>query len=285
MKKISIFILLFAVSTGIAAQSVPFVVRNVEPRALAVGSVAMENMAAINALSGKKLDISASYGLWAPENYSNSLIGFNGYGNIGKFSVGLFGRYNICKEYDIFDSNAKPLGVFNPNEFEIGASFAYAFAEKFALGARVNYISSILAEAAKGSAVGVDLSFAYKSKGLQLALAARNIGSEIKYGQQSYKLPSLAALGASYSISAFSAYLEADYMFSGSFMGGLGVEYTVIDIFTFRAGFHCGDEKSIPTFVSVGLGINYHGALINATYLPSLSNNGSALLVGLGYSF
>lgn len=285
MKKTVISALVTAVCLNAGAQSLPFLLYNTDPYSLAVASVGQEGNAAANALSGRTLDISASYGNWAPETVSSSMIGFNGYGNFGKFSAGLYGKYKIGKEYEVFGDQSQPLGTFRPNDFAIGASFAYRIAEPFSVGVRVNFISSALAETAKGTAFGADITLAYKKNSFGASLAVRNIGSQISYGANSYKLPALASAGATYSVKSFAAYLEAGYVFSGSFMAGAGVEYTLIDIFTFRAGFHYGDAKSVPTFVSLGLGINYHGAMINAAYLPAIGGNGSAILVGVGYSF
>lgn len=286
MKKTVISALVTAVCLNAGAQSLPFLLYNTDARNLAVASVAQEGNAASAALSGRTLDISASYGMWAPETTSSNMLGFSGYGNFGKFSAGLSAKYKIGGEYDIFGSDSRFLGTFKKGgELAVGASFACRIAPSFSAGVRVNYISSTLAENAKASAVGADISLAYARNGFQAALAVRNIGSKVNYGGNSYNLPALASAGASYAIKSFAAHVEAGYVFSGSFMAGVGVEYTLIDIFTFRAGFHYGDAKSVPTFASVGLGINFHGAMVNATYLPAIGGNGSALLVGVGYSF
>ena len=285
MKKTIVLAILSAICLTAGAQSLPFLLYNTDPRSLSVASVAREGNAAADALSGRKLDISASYGSWAPETTASSMIGFGGYGNFGRCSAGLSARYKIGNEYEMFGDNAQSLGTFRPGDLAIGASFAYRVADPFSIGLRLNYISSSLAENAKGTAFGADITLAYKKDSFGASLAVRNIGSQISYGASSYNLPALASAAASYTIKSFAAYLEAGYVFSGSFMAGVGAEYTLIDIFTFRAGFHYGDAKSVPTFVSLGLGINFHGAMVNATYLPAIGGNGSAFLVGVGYSF
>ncbi|MCQ2182916.1 MAG: PorV/PorQ family protein [Bacteroidales bacterium] len=285
MKKTIIFALLSIVCLNTGAQSLPFLLYNADPRALALASVAQESNAAASVLGKEKLDISASYGMWAPESSANNMIGFNGFGIFGKFSAGLSAKYNIGKECELYGPDAWPLGTFKPTGMAIGASFAYRIVDSFSAGLRVNYIASSLAETAKTSAIGADITLAYRKEGFGASLAVRNVGTPVKYGDNSYKLPALASVGAAYSVNAFALQAEAGFVFSGSFMAGVGVQYTLIDIFTFRAGFHYGDEKSVPMFASVGLGINFHGAMLNATYLPSIGGNGSALLFGAGYSF
>lgn len=284
MRKIFSIVILTALCAAANAQSVPFIIRNTDARSFAMASVGTENLAAGNALSGKKLDVEASYDYISPDYSSPGMIGFNGYGNIGKFSVGLTGRFNLGKEYEIMGDVAQSLGVFQPFEYSVGASLAYAISKKFALGAKASYISSKLIED-PSTAFGIDLSAAYKANGLKAELAIRNLGSKITYGEYSYKLPALAALGVSYNIGGFTAQAEAGYMFAGSFMAGVGAEYTVKDIVSFRAGYHYGESGYVPSFASLGLGLNIFGAKLNFTYVPIYGSKGSALMGGIGYSF
>lgn len=285
MKRISLIITLAALCATLSAQSVPFLLRNTDARANAMGAVGAENLAAGNALSGKTFDINASYTYISPKTTNTGLIGLSGYGNIGDISVGLSGRYNIGREYELMDDRAMSLGTFKPGELAIGASVAYVFAEKFAIGAKASIISSKLSNTSTGSALSFDLSAAYASNGLTLELAARNLGSKIKYGEYAYNLPSMAVAGVSYGIGGFSARAEADYLFVGSFMAGIGVEYTFIQIISLRAGFHYGDDNYVPMYASAGLGVQFMGVNLDFTYLPPIGKSAGVFMGGLGYSF
>lgn len=285
MKRISIIIALSVICVEVFAQSIPFIIYNTDPRSYAMASVGAENLAAGNALSGKTIDINASYGYIAPKTAKSNLIGFNGYGNIGNVSVGLFGRYNMGKEYELFNDRAMSLGYFTPSELAVGASVAYVIADKFAVGAKASIISSKLASNATGSAIGIDVSAAYAANGFAAELAVRNLGPKIKYGEYAYNLPSMAVVGASYNVGGFSAKAEADYIFSGSFMAGVGVEYTIVKIVSLRAGFHYGDDNYVPMYASAGLGLQFKGVKLDFTYLPPIGKTGGAFMGGLGYSF
>lgn len=284
MKRVIITISLIAAGISLHAQSVPFILQSTDARSMALASVGSEFLSASNALSGKTLDLGASYGYYDPKAAKTGMIGFNGYGNIGKFSIGLSGRYLMGKEYEMFDERAKSLGFFKTSEYSVGLNLAYAIAEKFALGLRASLISSKLTSS-PATSVGIDVSAAFASNGFAAELAVRNLGPKIKYGDNAYSLPSMAVLGGSYKIGGFVARLEADYLFAGSFMAGAGVEYTFAKIVSLRAGFHYGDSKSVPMYASAGIGLQFAGVKLDFTYLPAISSNGGAMMGGLGYSF
>lgn len=285
MKRAVSILILAALCANVSAQSVPFLLRNIDTRTNAMAIVGAENLAAGDALSDKTLDAGASYSCIAPGSIATSLIGLGGYGNIGNVSVGLYGRYNIGKEYELFNDRAMSMGMFKPTELAIGASVAYVFAEKFAVGARASIISSKMSSAAIGSALGIDISAAYSANGLTAELAARNLGPKIKYGEYSYNLPSMAVAAVSYGIGGFCARAEADYLFAGSFMAGVGVEYTFVKIVSLRTGFHYGDDNYVPMYASAGLGVQFMGLKLDFTYLPPIGKSRGAFMGGLGYSF
>ena len=286
MKKVSIFVLFLTICLGLGAQSLPFIVRSTDPRSAAMGSVGTENLAAGDALSGKKIDAGASFGTALPGDFKTALIGLGGYGNIGNLSVGLYGRYNMQPEYETFNDVSRSLGFFRPCEMSVGVSVAYVVADKFAIGIRGSYISSKLTSGAAASGFGADISAAFSTGGLTVEAAARNLGPKIKYGSYEYALPSLAALGVSYKIGAFKAKAEADYLFAGSFMAGAGAEYTFAKVFSLRAGFHYGkDDSPVPMYASIGLGVQIAGLRIDVTYMPPLGQmtTGQAC-AGIGFS-
>lgn len=286
MKKIIIITILSAICADMTAQTgVAFLLKDTNPAALSVAKTGVENLTAVNALSGNKLYFDASFGWWSPENTDNKLLGLGGYYNFDKLSVGLQGKFNICKPYAMYDMYAQPLGTFSPKEAAVGVDFAYSFLDSWSAGIRANVLVSNLSQYAKAASLGVDASVAYSNNGFTGCFALRNIGPALNYGDFSYKLPSYAALGASYSIAGFTGYAEADYLFADEFMLGVGAEYTVIDLFTFRAGFHYGADAMVPTYVSLGIGAKIRGAQISAAFIPSAQRHGSTCLLGLSYSF
>ena len=96
----------------------------------------------------------------------------------------------------------------------------------------------------------------------------------------------MAKVGAAYHIGGFQASAEVDYLFAGAIMAGIGAEYGFKDIAFIRAGFHYGDaQKAIPTYASVGLGVQYWGVRLDATWITASSVLGNSLGFSLSYSF
>jgi len=53
-----------------------------------------------------------------------------------------------------------------------------------------------------------------------------------------------------------------------------------------RGGFHYGDAaKALPTYASLGLGLQYAGVRLDVAFLTASQSLGNTLLFGLGYSF
>ena len=79
---------------------------------------------------------------------------------------------------------------------------------------------------------------------------------------------------------------EADYLFAGALMAGFGLEYCIQQIAFLRAGFHYGDAaKALPTFVSLGAGVQFACVHLDLSFLTASKTLGNSLMVGLGYAF
>ena len=101
----------------------------------------------------------------------------------------------------------------------------------------------------------------------------------------------LARVGAAYRIgnpkaSAVTPSVEADVLFKGGFMAGVGVEYSYRSMLFARGGFHYGDkEKAVPTYASLGLGVRFLGVSLDVAYLTASDILGNSISFGLGYRF
>ena len=112
----------------------------------------------------------------------------------------------------------------------------------------------------------------------------------MKYGENTYSQPSLVKAGAGYTIglgtSSIAVNAEADVLFSGGFMAGLGAEYSFDDLVFVRAGYHYGDDKkAIPSYGSLGAGVKFFGVRLDVAYLVGSQVLKNSLGVTLGYSF
>ena len=100
----------------------------------------------------------------------------------------------------------------------------------------------------------------------------------------------MAKLGAGYDLSLGSSTLafaaEADVIFAGGVMAGLGCEYSFKDIVYARAGYHYGNSVNvIPSYASAGLGFKIFGAQLNFAYLFGSAVLSNSMNVSVGYSF
>ena len=250
-------------------------------------SAPLENNLADDALGMNTFQIGASYTLWQPSIASYGLMGVSvSYRVIPKLSVALSVSGFMSPEYETAQASGLSGGSFRPLDLSIGAGAAYRFSDNMAVGVAAKFINSSLGEELKGSCVSANLSFKYAANDLQAGVALNNLGTPVKYGDVSYSLPMLAKAGAAYTISGFTAALEADYVFQAGFMAGLGLQYAYKDMIYARAGYHLGTtEKVIPSHVSLGLGFRYAGVSLNVAWLTASKTLGNSLMFGLDYAF
>ena len=238
------------------------------------------------ALTEKNGAFALSYDSWAPSSASLGVAAFGGFYRFGKMAVALDGRYFIEKPYDIISQSSKIIGSYTPKDIMAGLGLAYQVAEPLSVGVTGRFFSSDIAEKAKGSAFCADVDLSFRKGGLAAMAGVANLGSKISYGGTSYALPALAKGGVAYSVAGLTASAEADYLFSGALMAGLGLEYCIADIAFVRAGYHYGDAaKALPSFASLGLGLQFSGFSLDLAYLTASESIGNTLLFGLGFSF
>lgn len=293
-----IFTLLFATTFALAAsaQALPSLLIGADPASLAAGGAsvarpagafAIDNAAAAMSLADKTFAVSASYGRWAPKSADNLLIGLGAFYKLNdRLALGLSGRMLRDKPYDITSTGGQVAGQFTPSDLVAGLGLSYAVADGFSLGVAARMVSSSIGENMKGTAFGADITAMYASGGFSAALGVCNLGSSISYGGASYAQPMLAKGGAAYSIAGFTASAEVDYLFAGALMAGLGLEYTIVDIVSLRGGFHYGDAaKALPTYASLGLGVQFAGVRLDAAFLLASKTLGNSFMISLGYAF
>lgn len=250
--------------------------------------------ASATALGTQKMSVAASYGAWQPKGMNDGVLAVSGYGLLfNRLSVGLNGKYMLHKPYDIIGNDGSIKDQFTPSDMSIELGVGYKIFRGLAIGVNLRFISSTIYEETSGSAFGADISVSYRLKGLRLALAATNLGSKIDYGYTPYNLPAMGKLGVGYALdineqNTLSIHAEGDYLlYHNSFMAGAGLEYKYNDMIAARVGYHYGDQKSIPSYFSAGLGVKFLGITLNGAYVIGFDNspiNGS-FMASLGYEF
>ncbi len=285
-------------------QSAEFMLISPDARTIAIGGSSaglvsgvygFYNNSASVLFSDYKAAVGASYASWFPSTLENSMIGGSGYIKMGEKSALSFG-YNRASYADIelSDDYGNRDGFFTPSEYFGGFGFSYLLASNFSASVNLKYVSSDLGGESVANAFATDLSFFYVKKSFSLGLVVANIGSSMDYGYGSYSLPANAKLGAAleHSLSdkgVLSLTASAGMIFeSSSLMAGAGAEYTYDSIFSLRLGAHYGDkEKSLPSYLSAGAGINIHGLELNFAYVMGQSDSpvNNSFNIGIGYNF
>lgn len=256
--------------------------------ALEAGAFAAENNAAAMSLSDDSFAVAAGYGLWAPETAGSQLMGLGAFARVGeRVGIGLSGRYTMEKPMNISSAAGGILGTFTPSELGANLAVSVKVIDGLSVGVTGKFVRSSIGEELSGSAFGADVSVAWRKDGLSAGTAVCNLGSKVKYGDSSYSMPMLVKAGAAYSADfGLTASVEADYLFSGAFAAGLGLEYNLFDIGFLRAGYHYGDKsQGLASFASLGAGVQFAGVELSAAWLTASPTLGNSLLFSLGYSF
>lgn len=270
-----------AICIGAHAQSLPALLVPTDSRALAMGGVNFP--ADLN-----QGDAKAYFGKWAPKTADNTLIGADLRFKIGdKLALSAEGKYFMDKPYTIYGSEGSAKGTFKPYDLIIGLGAEFWFTPALSAGLKLRNVTSAIGEKNTGSSFCGDLFARYGGANWGVELAGRNIGTKISYGSDSYAIPSLVGVDGFYKpLEGLTVAGEADYLFSGAIMAGVGAEYGFKDIAFVRAGFHYGDPaKALPAFLSLGIGGKYAGFRLDGTFLLLSETLGNTFLVSLGYEF
>ncbi|MDL2231538.1 PorV/PorQ family protein [Porphyromonadaceae bacterium OttesenSCG-928-L07] len=286
------------------AQSVSFINTSSDARTVAMGDAgyAMPVTAfathynSAGVLFSNRAAIGASYVMWQPDASDNSMVNLGGYCRFSdKFGMAAGVRHNTLSDIFRTDEQGNPLGNFTPTEYMIDLGIAYRVAKHLGIATTFRYIDSDLGASSSGSAFAVDIDLMYKLERLSIGLGLSNLGSKIDYGYDKYELPARIKAGAMYQFSFSEKHhltgsAELDYQLQPSdFSGinaGVGVEYAYKSLFALRGGYHIGDEdKTGPSYASLGCGVNYAGFSLDFAYLlgDSASAMKNTMLIALSW--
>lgn len=272
MKKFVIAFLLSVAAQSVLAQSLVTSLIPVDAQSLALGGIDT----GVRMKEG--MDVRAGFGMWAPSNAESTVFGLKlSYGMSGRLAAGLELSSIKGRQYNITDDSGFIKDKYSPSDTYFGAFGEMRLDAGFSVGARLKCAISDIGNDASGFAVIGILNGSYKNDALTAGLSLQ-AGSPIRYGPQSYSTPLLAKADASYSFRSLTGLCELGYeAVSRSFLGSIGAQYALNDVFSARAGYHFG--KLIPSFLSLGLGISYRGLGLSAAYLLPGSNIGNTFVI------
>lgn len=244
--------------------------------------------------SNETFDVAASYQLWQPSGNPVNNISAGGAWNAGgKFGLSAGFTYGAGQKYDTVNSSGQVTGNFTPSEMQVNIGLAWKFLPFLSLGANVKYLNMTLAEGSGYGAVSSDIFLMTKLAGWRIAAGVSSIGSKVtSAGGEKFRLPASVTLGAGYGHvfgdrHGLDIMAEADWYMSGTASVSAGASYTYNDLVSVRAGYRYGGDSVIPSYASVGAGVEFLGIRIDAAYLIATGNSllKNTFTVGAGFSF
>ena len=306
MNKYLKVVAVFAVSAmsvvSLGAQTLPSLLIDQDPVSAAMGSAgvaadagayALQNNVASMSFAEETVSVKAGFGMWQPAYADMKTIGLGGMYKVSdKIGVGLDFKYLMMPSYSGVTGNGSAIrdSEFKPSEVNVAAGFSYAFIDCLSAGATLRYAGSSLAPEASAGVFGVDLGFYFSRNSINAGISVNNLGTKVKYSETAYAQPMLLKAGVGYELGlgtsslAFAA--EADVLFAGGVMAGLGCEYVFKDMLFARAGYHYGNSvNAVPSHGSAGLGFKIAGVNLDLAYIFGSKVLANSMCVSLGYSF
>ena len=304
MKKLlSLILALPLLAPALRAQALPLLYNPTDARSLALGGTGIawrdgaasvdQNLSAA-ALSARSFAAGLSYAHWAPSIGADSRFSMGSWYRSGTVAFGLSAKGSFARPATLYGAAGEPGEEFAPYDLAVALGAAWKAAPGLAVSANARVVSSSLGEQATGTSVCADLAAQYASGPFRAGLGLSNLGAAIRYGSSSYPLPLLARGGFTYNNPWVDATLELDYLARAGLMAGIGVEARPLEKpgqagaswLALRAGYHYGPaDKGLPSFGSVGIGLEFSGLAIDFAYLFAHPALGGSLSAGLSYSF
>ena len=298
MRKILCIMVAMLMATGAFAQALPSLLIPSDAASLSLagatvagraGAFSVDDNAASIALSGRTLNVAATYGLWQPSAGKENILAAGGWWNSGRFAVGASFRRFASPSQETVSGNgtiSQLDDAFAPSDIAVSLGASFAVTGNISVGLAARFVNSRLTGTASANVVGADISVMYAKDALRAGLVMANLGTKVKYSETGYAQPMVLRAGAAYTIlEGLTVQAELSYLFAGSFGAGAGVEYGFRDMVFARAGFHYGSGNvGIPTHASLGLGGKFAGVKIDVAYLL-IGNLSNTLMFTLGYCF
>ena len=244
---------------------------------------ALNNAAQLSFLEGMG-DAALGFQLWQPSNDADKTTNFGGGAafRFGNFGVALAGVYDKCE----------PFAGYNPSDLLISLGASYNILDVVSVGLNARYASQKLAQDAKLGGFSADLSVIGRIlPELTAGFMVGNIGPKVKGSTQSYGQPAYARLGVAWNktlsqVHGIELLLDGEYNFGSAAAVSAGAQYNYNHIVYARVGYRFAGEKAlIPSHLGAGIGLQFKGFRLDASYLTASEILGNTINIGLGYSF
>jgi len=176
----------------------------------------------------------------------------------GNSSLGASIQYLGSGDITRTNLSGDSVGNFSSSYAAYSLSYGRALGEKFALGLTGKMIHGSI-NGISGSAYAGDVGSLYQSGRLALAAVFTNLGSPLKFIQDSDALPRVLHLGAAYHITnRWLASAESIYPLSGPASVHVGTQWSPLEAVDLRAGYKTDTLKELSPLAGVTAGIGVH---------------------------
>ncbi len=213
-------------------------------------------------------ELTAMYASWlADMNYE-----FAGYAQPLSNGLAIGGSLVMLQSGDMekrSDTREK-LGTFSATDTCGTLALAKKVQENVSLGGSVKVISQKIDD---GSATGVavDLGALVKTgiAHLNVGIAVRNLGPQLKFITEGYDLPLTLAAGINYSLPKINLSSDINY-YESKMTVGVGLEYQVINALALDLGYKAGKDNKLEGLsgLSAGLGFNINKINLSYAWVP-----------------
>ncbi len=166
-------------------------------------------------------------------------------------------------------------GTFGAANTLLGLSIGRQIGNKFSLGLNMKYIHLSMDDTG-AAAYGVDTGMLWQiSRRLRFGLNVQNIGSEVKFIENSYPLPFNIKAGLNYSLGGLNINIDANKTQGLETNVHAGCEYLLAHTLALRAGIKNevtsdkhGKSSGMTTGITAGMGLKLGGFQLDYAYVP-----------------
>ena len=234
--------------------------------------------AALIPFSGNTLDAGFAFQRWQPGSQINKTgnLQLGAAGKIGSLGLSLGAAWQTGTPYE----------DFTPSQLLVALGAAYGIGEVVSFGLNARYAKDAIAQGYSLNGFSADVTVAARlAPGLTAVAGAAMLGPKVRdYSQPSHALLALAWHCDLAQAHALELMADAEYYLSGSLAGSAGLEYGYKQMVFVRGGYRLGNG-ALPSHGAVGLGLQFSGFCLDASYIFGSETLGGGFSVGLGYKF
>ena len=295
MKKCILAVVMALVGLEAGAQSaLPFIRIDRSPRSSALAGAGMASVnngwyaafgsAAQLGFQPVKGDVGAALQLWEMSNEVDKTTNIQAGAGLrfGSFGVALGGAYQM----------GVMQGTYTPSDRLVSLGLAYNIGGFVSIGLNARYAAQHFTQEARVSGLSMDISALGRiSPEITVAVGVGCLGGQVRGSADAYPQPAYARAGAAWHhafgpMHALELVLDGEYNFDGSAAGTIGLEYGYNHTIYARAGYRLAGKKAlIPSHLGLGVGLQFRGFRLEASYLTASPILGNTLNLGAAYKF